>query len=290
MNPPEATGNSTWGEWLNKARQTLADAGRSEPDATAEFALADILECNRAELALHLTEQVDDARRARADAWLTRLAGGEPLAYVTGWAPFLCHHIRCDRRALIPRPETEELAQLIIDCDDLWSRPSPAVADIGTGTGCLAIALAVAYPDAQVTGVDVSPDALALARENARALGAASVRWAEGDGLRGIEAASLDAIVSNAPYVTTGEWAGLDTSVRDWEPRGALDGGADGLDVIRGLVRNAPRVLRPGGWIFLEIGETQGPAVLMLMKDGGLQECEIQRDFSGHDRFAIAHR
>ncbi len=289
MKSTDATGNGTWGEWLSEARQRLTAAGRSEPDALAEFTLADLLDCNRAELALHGMEPADDARRARADDGIARLARGEPLAYVTGWAPFLCHRIRCDRRALIPRPETEELAQLIIDCDDLWSRPSPTVADIGTGTGCLAIALAVAYPDAHVTGVDVSPDALALARENSHELGASNVQWIEGDGLRGFEAASLDAIVSNAPYVTANEWAGLDASVRDWEPRGALDGGADGLDVIRGLVRDAPRVLRPGGWIFLEIGETQGAAVLKLMRDAGLQESAIHQDLFGRDRFAVAH-
>lgn len=288
MNPAGGIRHGTWGAWLIAARQRLADAGRTEPDALAEFALADILNISRTELALHQAEISDDARRAMADRWLDRLAQGEPLAYVTGWAPFLTHRIRCDRRALIPRPETEELAQLVLDCAGLWSRPSPAVADIGTGTGCIAIALSLAHPDARVIGVDLSRDALALARENASALGAISVRWMEGDGVRNVEASSLDAIVSNAPYVTTNEWAQLDASVKDWEPRSALDGGADGLDIIRRLVRDAPRVLRPGGRIFLEIGESQGPSVLKLMQETGLQECAIRRDLFGRDRFALA--
>ena len=289
MNPAGATRRGTWGDWLNRARQQLRDAGRLEPEALAEFALAELLDCRRTELVLHRTEPADDPRRARADAWVARLARGEPLAYVTGWAPFLHYRIRCDRRALSPRPETEELARLVLDCAALGSTPEPAVADIGTGTGCIAIAIAIAHPGAAVFGVDVSFDVLDLARENAAALGATGARWMASDGLRDFGAASLDVIISNAPYVTTGEWAELDASVRDWEPRVALDGGADGLGVIRRIIADTPRVLRPGGRLFLEIGDLQGPAVLALMREAGLRTCAIRKDLFGRERFALAH-
>ncbi|MBP7275134.1 MAG: peptide chain release factor N(5)-glutamine methyltransferase [Kiritimatiellae bacterium] len=282
------SGGGTWGAWLKGARTKLSVAGQDDPDALAEFALADLLHVGRADLVRLENTGMDAALREKADAWVERLARGEPLAYVVGWAPFLSHRIRCDRRALIPRPETEELARRALDCRDLWSRPAPAAADIGTGTGCIALALSLAHPKAVVTGVDVSADALDLARENAAALGATGARWMESDGLREFGDASLDAIISNAPYVATGEWRALNRTLRDWEPRLALDGGEDGLDVIRRIIADAPRVLRPGGRIFLEIGETQGAAVRDLIREAGLQEAAVDHDLFGRIRFASA--
>jgi release factor glutamine methyltransferase len=276
----------TLGALLDEAVRRLAGAGIDAPEAAAEFALADLLDCTRAELRLRRAEPVTADIAARYEPAVRRLAAGEPLAYVTGWAPFLDLRIACDRRALIPRPETEELAQRVLEGADPWARPAPCVADIGTGTGCLAIAFALARPHADLIGIDRSPDALALARENAQRLGARSVRWIEGDGCAPLAGGACDALVANLPYVTTGEWSALDRSVRAFEPRAALDGGADGLDPIRRLIADAPRVLKPGGRLFLEIGETQGPAVEALLHNAGFEAVALQRDGFGNIRFA----
>jgi release factor glutamine methyltransferase len=276
----------TLGALLDAATRQLAEAGIDAPDAAAEFVLTDLLDGTRAELRLRRTEPAAPDLAARLAPAVRRLAAGEPLAYVTGWAPFLGLRIACDQRALIPRPETEELAQRVLDCAALWARPAPRVADIGTGTGCLAIAFALARPRAEICGIDRSPDALALARENAERLGARTVRWIEGDGCAPLADTPCDALVANLPYVTTGEWEALDRNVRDFEPRMALDGGADGLDPIRRLMADAPRVLRPGGRIFLEIGETQGPAVEALLRAAGFGAILLRRDGFGRIRFA----
>lgn len=276
----------TLGALLDEAVQRLAGAPVDDPDAAAEFALADLLDCTRAELRLRRAEPVTTDIAARYTPAVRRLAAGEPLAYVTGWAPFLNLRIACDPRALIPRPETEELAQRVLDGADLWARPAPCVADIGTGSGCLAIAFALARPHADLIGIDRSPDALALARENAERLGARTVRWIGGDGCAPLADGTCDALVANLPYVITGEWSALDRSVRDFEPRAALDGGADGLDPIRRLIADAPRVLKRDGRLFLEIGETQGPAVEALLRAAGFGGVVVRPDGFGRIRFA----
>ncbi len=256
---------------------------------TCEWLVSRITGRPRLELPLRLGERLTAPQAARLDAGLARLARGEPLAYVLGEADFRGRLFACDPRALIPRPETEQLADAILAWAPLWRRRAPAVADVGTGCGCIAITLALERPAGRYTGTDISSAALDLARDNAarHAVGG-RIRWREADLLAGVEPGSLDAVVSNPPYVTTGDWARIPRAVREFEPRLALDAGPDGLAVIRRLAAHAWPALAPGGGLFMEIGETQGAAVQALLEATGFQAVRIEPDWTGKDRIACA--
>lgn len=215
-----------------------------------------------------------------------RLATGEPLQYVLGDVDFMDLILKTDPRALIPRPETERLVETVLDCRPLWDRgPSPVLADVGTGTGCIALALASKRQAARYLALDISRPALDLARENAIRLGLASrIEFVEGDLLEGVPAASLDAVVSNTPYVPTAQWETLTRSIREFEPRTALDGGPDGLAVIRRLLPQTFTTLAAEGIVFLEIGDGQAAAVQSLMAEGGFTNIQARPDLSGRER------
>jgi release factor glutamine methyltransferase len=197
----------------------------------------------------------------------------------------------CDKRALIPRPETEELVAAAAALSERWYKNGATIIDVGTGTGCIAITLALTLPHAHVTATDNSAEALALACENAAAHGQdARVTFRQADLLDGFEPASADIIVSNPPYVADGEAASLASEVREHEPRTALFAGADGLDAIRRLVPQAFRVLRSDGWLFLEIGENQGVAVKQILELAGFKNVTVRKDLSDHNRIVCAQR
>ena len=220
-------------------------------------------------------------------AGLRRLGGGEPVQYVIGEWDFRCLTLKTDARALIPRPETEQLVQLALDEREVWEHPDPRLCDVGTGTGCIAISFAVERPACRVTAVDVDGDALALARENAERCGVGGrIDFRLGRNCAGAAAASLDAVVSNPPYIASRVVDGLPPLIRDHEPRLALDGGPDGLDIVREVVNDAAIALRPGGWCFLEIGDEQGEAVRGILEDAGFTSVAILADFAGLTRFA----
>jgi len=210
------------------------------------------------------------------------------LQYIEGEAHFRELRLRVDRRVLIPRPETEQLVQRVLD----WAagRPGLAAADVGTGSGAIALALATEGPFHRVVATDVEPGALDAARANhAAAAPEAPVEFRLGDGVEPLAGERFDALVSNPPYIGTGERASLDAEVRDWEPAAALFAGADGLDVVRRLVAGAPRVLAPGGLLALEIGEGQGAAVAALVRAAGaFGEPRVEKDLAGRDRIVLA--
>ena len=169
-----------------------------------------------------------------------------------------------------------------MDCTDLW-KGRPRIADVGTGTGCIVIVLAVARAEADYTAIDCSPDALALARENAKQL---PIQFIDGDLLAGIGDASLDAVVSNPPYIASAAIVKLDPWIRDHEPIGALDGGEAGTEILARLISDAARALKPGGRIFLEIGDDQAVAVRALLRGAGFHRVHVTKDMSGNDRIA----
>lgn len=273
-------------ELVEELLPRLEAAAVPEANVKLEWLVSDGLGVSREALD---TVDVDVATRARVEAGVVRLERHEPLQYVLGHAPFLNFSLTTDARALIPRPETEELAMRVLRCGALWSRDPVRVADVGTGTGCLAIAMATHYPAARIVATDVSPKALQLARSNAERLDARErIEFRLTDLLEGIDAGSLDAVVSNPPYIATAVLRSLDRSILDFEPALALAGGADGLDVIRRLVPQAYAALGEGGWIFLEIGDEQGDAVRMVMEQEGFRLVEISRDMYGQIRFAGA--
>lgn len=223
----------------------------------------------------------------RVTAYLTavdRRAAGEPLAHVTGWAGFRHLVLRSDRRALIPRPETEGLVELV-----LARVRGGCVADVGTGTGCIALSLASEGELAHVVGIDISSDALALAEDNRRATGA-RVTFVAGDLTHALAPRCLDALVSNPPYLTTREYAALDPSVRDWEPELALSAGRDGLDAIGRLLVDGLRVLRPGGWLAMEIDVARAARCAALAGASGYADVAIHMDLFGRERYLLARR
>ena len=278
----------SWQEWLSGGRQRLERAGIAEAGNKLRWVAAHVLDCGLLDVLRHLDEIPAPDQADRFAAALARLATDEPVQYVVGETDFMGLKIRCDARALIPRPETEEL----VACAEefLRGRERSVAVDVCTGSGCIACALAKRVPGARVLATDLSAAALDLARENARALEAA-VEFRQADLLAGIPAASVDLVVSNPPYVATAEVARLDRTVRDFEPHLALDGGADGLQLISRLVAEAAHVLKSGGKLMMEIGEDQAAAIEeILCHTPHLQFQRLMSDFAGRCRVAMAVR
>ncbi len=274
------------GELVEEMLPRLEAAAVPEGRVKLEWLLAGILHVGREALE---TLEVDEAVRVPLEAGVIRLERREPLQYVLGHAPFLHFSVATDARALIPRPETEELAMRVLRCGALWARGDVRVADVGTGTGCLSIAMALRYPAARILATDVSADALKLARTNAETHSVRErIEFRLCDGLDGVAKASLDAVVSNPPYIARDVMHTLDESVRDYEPFTALCGGADGLEVLRKIIPQAMPALKADGRIFLEIGDEQGEAVRALLTAAGFREVEISCDMYGNVRFAEA--
>jgi release factor glutamine methyltransferase len=217
-------------------------------------------------------------------AAVERRVAGEPLAYVTGWTWFRRLTIITDRRALIPRPETEGLVELV-----LARAPGGVVADVCTGTGCVALALADEGRYETVHAVERDPEAHALATENIRATGL-RVRLHRGDLVAPLAGLALDALVANPPYVTDDEYVALDASVREWEPRPALASGRDGLEHTRRLLDEGRGVIRLGGLIALELDATRAEASAEAARTFGWADIAVHRDLYGRERFLTARR
>jgi len=255
----------------------------------AEILLAQALNLDRLELYLHPDRRLTPEQRARFRRLIKLRRGGTPLQYLTGSVEFYNCRLRVNGSALIPRPETEQLVERVLD--DRQGQPLGRTLDLGTGTGAIAIALALARPGARITACDNSVEALKLAQENAELNGVAGrilfQRSDWFDQLRG----RFDLIVSNPPYVSSEELAKLPPEVRCHEPTVALDGGADGLECLRAIIAQAPCYLNPGGQLYLEIGSEQGEVVHRLLQASeGLSRPLIATDLAGLPRFACARR
>ncbi len=271
----------TIGEVLKLSASYLQERQAENPRRSAEELLASLLKMKRLELYMQFDRPLTEPELAALREQIRRKAKGEPLAYISGEVEFLDCKIRVDRRVLIPRQETEILADLIVK--KLGAREG-VLWDVCTGSGCLGIALKKALPQLQVVLSDLSKDALALARENARANGV-EVEFLEGDFLKPFEGRVCDFFVSNPPYVSQSEYLSLDPSVRDFEPQMAFVGGESGLAFYERLGRDLPRFLKPGGVAFLEIGAGQGEAVKKIFSEAEWAQAELKKDWSGRDRF-----
>ena len=217
-----------------------------------------------------------------------------PLQHLVGRCPWRDLELEVSPAVLIPRQETELLVELAISCFEA-SAPPKRWADLGTGSGCVALALARHWPDSCGWAVDFSAEALAVAQRNAAALRqrqCAALQWCEGEWWQPLQplAGQLDLVVSNPPYIPSAVVDRLEPVVRDHEPRLALDGGSDGLDALRLIIESAPQMLAPGGWLLLEHHHDQSIAVAELLRAAGLQECRQERDLEGQLRFAVARR
>lgn len=275
---------STRGALLARAEQILQEVRTQEPRAEAEFLLAAVLGLTRTRLLAFANETVDSVAEEKFWQFIERKKQGEPVAYITGESNFCGLTLRSDARALAPRPETEELTQY---CANLFERGAdPAVLDLCTGSGCIALALAAKFPKGRITAVDLSEDALRLAAENARLTKLQErVQFLQSDLFENVSG-TFDLIVSNPPYIPTADIAALSAEVHK-EPRLALDGGADGLDIIRRIASVAADYLNPHGTLALEIGAGEAPAVCALF-DGHRWEGGVKKDFAGVDRFVFA--
>jgi len=269
------------------ARERLAAANVAEAGIIAEYLLAELCGCHRLRLADIASSDMSADDCELFESLLARLEQHEPLQYLLGYTEFYGRRFNTDPRALIPRPETEGLIERVLATQTIWEMDNPRVFDVGTGSGCIAITLALEHPNAAITAIDISVDALCLARENARMHGVDAIEWCRGDLLEGIAPESADLIVSNPPYVASTQMQHLDRNIIEYEPLTALDGGSTGLREIERLVAEAADVLNREGCIFLEIGEDQGLAVRHILQKYGFKQIEIEQDLAGHDRIAI---
>jgi release factor glutamine methyltransferase len=271
-------------EVINKTTPFFEKRGVDSPRLTIELLLAHVLQKKRLQLYLEFERVLDEPTLVKLRELVKRRADGEPVQYVTGEAEFHGLKFAVDRRVLIPRPETELLVETVI------TRNPKSVVDVCTGSGCIAIALAKKLPEAKIFAMDVSADALAVAQANANRLGVEkNVRFFEGDLLSTLPGSpSVEAIVSNPPYIASGDWAGLPREVRDFEPALALTAGEDGLEVIRRLVISAGRFLSPTGFVALEIGAGQRAAVSALFEKNKFVVVEVVKDLQGHERVIVA--
>lgn len=277
-------------EALFRAERRLKEGGVPSPADDVELLAAAALGTDRAGLAASLRAPMPAGAAEHLAQLAERRARREPVQHLLGEWEFLGYPLHVDGRALIPRPETEELAEAVLA--RLPADRPLLLADVGTGSGCLALALALRLPRARVIALDLSEEALSLARENCHRHGLEDrVELLRSDLLEALRPEPrLDAIVSNPPYVADREHEGLPPEVRDHEPRLALTSGPEGLDATHRLLEQAPSRLRPGGLIALECAFTRAEPVRRRLEEGEFERVELLDDLSGIPRLALARR
>lgn len=277
-------------EILGKTEGYLAERGVDSPKLSAQLLLAQALGLDRLGLILAMDRPLTPDELDSVRPLVARRGQGEPVALIAGAREFYGLDFAVTHDTLIPRPETEGMIDRV---KELFPDKAPtAFADLGTGSGCLAITLAVVFP--QVTGLalDASPGALAVARQNAARHGVEDrVRFFEGDFSRlPVREGGYDLIVSNPPYVSAAEYRECSREVRDFEPRSALVPGETGLEAIPVVAAAAMGALAPGGWLLVEIGWRQGPDATAILTAQGFADVALRRDLAGHDRIVEGRR
>ncbi len=267
-------------EWLRQATTRLDIAGIESARLEAQVLAAHVLRVERSWLLAHPDHEFPEMA---GEGLLQRREANEPLAYITGYRDFYGRTFGVDPSVLIPRHETEELVEAVLAYHTPPDRPL-RILDLGCGSGILAITIKLERPSCEVTGVDISPEALATASANARFL-QADVRFVLSDGFSALLGESFDFIVSNPPYI--GDDEELPSEVRDHEPAGALFSGPTGLEFYARLANEAPAHLEDGGAIFLEVGHRQAGEVRTLFESAGWKHQETRRDLSGIERVLV---
>ena len=291
--PVRAEGAHTAANVIRRATARLAATGCATPRLDAELLLMEVLGWSREDLYRSPETALDASETERAEALVARRERGEPVAYLIGRREFWSLDFSVTPDVLIPRPETEHLVEAVVDF--LESRAgSQRILDLGTGSGAIAVCVAKECPRAEVWATDVSAVALEVARENARRHGVGHrIRWLQGDlftPLRG-SAGSFDALVSNPPYIPSVGMARLPRDVGEWEPALALDGGRDGMDFYRRIVRDGTPRLREGGLLALEVGDDlAGPVSDLFRAHGELRRVRVLRDYAGLPRVVAGER
>lgn len=282
--PPQGNAPGRLADWLGWAAAALqysSDSARLD----AEVLLCELLGCNRAGLVIRADDVLSTELALRYAALIERRQLGEPVAYLTGRREFWSLDLQVSPAVLIPRPDTELLVEWALE--RLRGVAAPRIADLGTGSGAIALALASELPDAAVVAVDLSADALSQAAHNARLLGLERVDFRLGDWLAPLAGESFDLIVSNPPYVAEQD---PHLPALRFEPRRALTAGADGLADLRRIVAAAPGHLKPGAALLLEHGAEQGEAVRTLLRQCGYSAVETRPDLNGRERGTLGIR
>jgi len=290
-------------EVIKKSAEFLAKKGVESPRLDSELIVANVLGIQRLQLYLNFDKIIPSEKAEVIKEMLIKRGKRIPLQHILGSVGFYAVNIKIDRRALIPRPETELLVENAVLL--LKGIESPSVLDFGTGSGCIGIAIAKHIPTAKITAIDISKDALELARENARINNVDDrTEFVQGDGfsvfslkeevvlneLKPNPAPLFDAIVSNPPYIPTEEIARLQPEVRDYDPLIALDGGKDGLDVIRILAKESGSFLKQNGFLAIEIGAGQIDNVFKIMEQNHWKIESVIKDYNKIDRIVIARK
>lgn len=293
-------------EAIQRSTDFLTKKGVESPRLQTELLLAHLLKQPRMRLYLNFDRPLSPAEVDSFRELIKRRGQREPLQHIIGSTSFCGLELAVNRDVLIPRPETELLAErgwtFLNQLSTLHSSamkdgatvnpPPPAALDFGTGSGCLAIALACKCPAAEVYAIDISPEALALAGQNAARHGVAErIRFLQGDGFAAApEGARFDLIISNPPYIPTGEIVSLQPEVRDHDPRRALDGGVDGLDYGRRLAAESPQFLKPFGRLMLEFGDGQAESLRQAFQEQKWIVEAIEQDYNHQPRIMVARR
>lgn len=277
----------TLNELLRGCAASLQDAGYIHSQREAEIILGHLTGLDTAKLFTRGEEEIDLATASKAEQAVKDRIAGKPIAYIVGTQQFLGWHLKSDARALIPRPETEQLVEFIVKRIRNLRLSKPKILELGTGSGAISIALKKYFPNAEVTATDISEDALELAEDNARDLGV-DIDLIQSDLFDAIEPNKYDVIVANLPYVPSERLAFVTDEIIDWEPNVAIEGGEDGFSYIRKFFEKVKPYLTEDGVIGIEMWHTHGPMV---------QECvssqlpgkrvEIEQDLAGFDRFAF---
>ncbi len=278
--------SSTLNNLKEDAIDRLTHADVDSPRISAEVILAHAISLTRSQLLARSDLKLNPDQLSRFQIDLDRLVKGEPLAYVVGHREFYDLDLITDQRALIPRPETECLVEKAIDL--LKAHPHPLIADIGTGSGAIAVTLAKHLPSAMVIATDLSPDAIDLARSNARKHDVETrLDFRVGNLLQPLSD-QVDLLAANLPYVNDKDWPYLARTIRGHEPQMAFTGGPDGLNLIRQLMQDAPRCIKPHGFILMEIGAYHGEEVSLIARQSFPQaKISIEPDYAGLDRLAV---
>ncbi len=276
-------------EIIKKTTDFFVAKGVENPRLNAEHLVGHALGLKRMQLYLQFERQLTEPELEKIRPLVRRRAQREPLQYILGETEWFGLRLKVDRRALIPRPETERLAELVIE---VVAAPPARILDLGTGSGVLALGLAKHWPEAQVVAVDKSADALALARENAAALALDSrVSFVESDWFSALPAdQAFNLVVANPPYLTELEVAEAEPEVNAHEPRTALVAPEEGVADLRKIIAEAPRYLAAGGVLALETGIAQHAQLLSLCAVAGFSRSESKQDLVGRDRFVFAWR
>lgn len=269
-------------ELLTRTTEFFEKKGVPNARLDAELLISHELKCKRLELYLKFEKPVDEAVLERLRPLVKRRGEREPLQYILGDVEWAGVRLKVDRRCLVPRQETEELWENIVEARK--AHPPQTILDLGTGSGALAIALNKSFPDAKVSAVERNADTLALAKENA-ASNAAEINFVHGSWFEKVFE-RFDVIVSNPPYLTDAEWESAQPEVKTWEPREALTAADDGLADIAHIIRTAPEFLSASGELWLETGIAHGQRIRDLAAQTGYASVEILKDHHGRERFA----